>query len=1102
MDMNIIYLYWILPLPFLYYYIVDTTKNWTSTGKYPVAGDLPVLAPRFVLNFIFATRASRICRDSYQKFKDQVIQLIRTDGNVLVLPYNLLEELSSLPTTIASPSDGIENDLMGKYTSISLILDSRLQHSVVQRRLTPRIPVLVPMLEKAVTSAFKLFPQADDWVEVTPYELFGKISARVNASALVGPSFSENIQWLEIAFEYAENLMQTMLLLRIFPRWMQPVVATFLPSYWRGRHSVRKAREILSPKIQELIEANDRGIWDPTYSTKEDDTNVLSWLAGSTKGSERNPASIVHVQILLSFASVHTTLTRIVNSLYDIMATDPSLADELRSEIETVAIDAKGWNDVPYDRLHKLDSTLRESQRTSPTTLLGMKRLFKKPYTFRNGTHIPQGTYTTMMVSEIENDPEHTPRPEVFDALRSYREKYALGFDSAASKDIDFSAATRTALGFGYGRTACPGRFFASVVIKMVFVKLLTEYEFRFLPAAVTNATIAPPPPTSQISWPSSPQHHMFPPEKSQNLKRESPNHIPPPAKKRTLPKTWAGEAAKASRCNESESPFWVGPSPDLSTTPLPKKERGLPWDATQSAVKAQRKQLKSQSKKSDPEAHLSPEEMRTVADEHVTKRIRASAISLSSEQQHVMDLVTKKAQSVFFTGPAGTGKSVLMRAIISDLKKNGPGTLNVSVFAGIGLGKEDVPTLVKKIRRNAKAKNRWLRTKTLIIDEVSMVDGDLFDKLSEIARTIRKNGRAFGGIQLIITGDFFQLPPVPDGGKKEAKFAFDAATWNTSIDHTIGLTQVFRQKDPQFAGMLNEMRLGRISSDTVQTLKDLARPLTFDDGLDVTELFPTRYEVERSNETRLRSLPGETYHYESQDTGDPNVRDKLLANMMAPKSMDLKKGAQVMLIKNMDDTLVNGSLGKVIGFMAEATFETWAMSEHNIGLDDEAAVEDSSKKKIKAYSRDAESMKDLREYPVVRFTATDGTHRVILCVPEDWKVELPTGEAQGQTLERVKVDLGKVFEKGQAYVALSRAVSKSGLQVLRFEKTKVMAHPKVIQFYNQLYSAEAAVKTKKTGAISEFAQKGVSSTLTGKKGEGPTVIDLDEEEAILAAYG
>ncbi|RWA05883.1 hypothetical protein EKO27_g9220 [Xylaria grammica] len=361
-------------------------------------------------------------------------------------------------------------------------------------------------------------------------------------------------------------------------------------------------------------------------------------------------------------------------------------------------------------------------------------------------------------------------------------------------------------------------------------------------------ATTDPPPPTSQISWPSSPRHHMFPPQKPQNPQKpeyDPSNHALPQAKKRTLPKTWAQETVGANQNNESTSAFRATDDANSSTTPLPNK-RALPWDTTQSAVKERRKQLKTQSKN---EAQPPQDEMRAITDSHVTQKTTASAISLSSEQQRVIDLVVKEGQSVFFTGPAGTGKSVLMRAIISELKKKwarDPERLSVTAstglaacniggqtlhsFAGIGLGKEDVPTLVKKIRRNAKAKNRWLRTKTLVIDEVSMVDGDLFDKLSQIAREIRKNGRAFGGIQLIITGDFFQLPPVPDAGKKEAKFAFDAATWNTSIDHTIGLTQVFRQKDPQFAGMLNEMRLGKISDNTVQTFKDLARPLSFDD--------------------------------------------------------------------------------------------------------------------------------------------------------------------------------------------------------------------------------------------------------------------------------
>lgn len=331
-------------------------------------------------------------------------------------------------------------------------------------------------------------------------------------------------------------------------------------------------------------------------------------------------------------------------------------------------------------------------------------------------------------------------------------------------------------------------------------------------PASATSTTdTADQLPTSEISWSSSAPQHMFPPDKPQQLKREPANDPLPPAKKRVLPSSFRTNPPEPTSSGLHDP----DPNPDPSATPL-SKQRDLLWDATQSAIKEGRKQLKIQSKKSGSDAHLSPEETRTATDSHGIKKTKASAISLSSEQQHVIDLVIKNSQSVFFTGPAGTGKSVLMRAIIAELRKKwarDPERLSVTAstglaacniggqtlhsFAGIGLGKEDVPTLVKKIRRNAKAKNRWLRTKVLIIDEVSMVDGDLFDKLSEIARTIRKNGRPFGGIQLVITGDFFQLPPVPENGKKEAKFAFDAATWNTVIDHTIGLTQVFRQKDP-----------------------------------------------------------------------------------------------------------------------------------------------------------------------------------------------------------------------------------------------------------------------------------------------------------------
>jgi ATP-dependent DNA helicase PIF1 len=123
-------------------------------------------------------------------------------------------------------------------------------------------------------------------------------------------------------------------------------------------------------------------------------------------------------------------------------------------------------------------------------------------------------------------------------------------------------------------------------------------------------------------------------------------------------------------------------------------------------------------------------------------------------------------------------------------------GGVTLHSFSGVGLGREPVSDLVRRIKKNAKAKNRWLRTKVLVIDEISMVDADFFEKLESVARDVRRNGRPFGGIQLVITGDYFQLPPVPDNGKV-AKFAFEAPSWSTCLEYTIGLTQVFRQKDP-----------------------------------------------------------------------------------------------------------------------------------------------------------------------------------------------------------------------------------------------------------------------------------------------------------------
>lgn len=306
-------------------------------------------------------------------------------------------------------------------------------------------------------------------------------------------------------------------------------------------------------------------------------------------------------------------------------------------------------------------------------------------------------------------------------------------------------------------------------------------------------------------------------------------------------------EQARISRKRKSDS--------TLEETPAAKKEKNPSylWNVTASTIKEQQKQLRKINGKLIKD-NPATEEKRVQAIKSNKVR-RVTRPHLSVEQQTVLNLVLDNNDSVFFTGSAGTGKSVLLREIISQLRhkyKKEPdrvavtastglaacnvGGVTLHSFAGIGLGKEPVEELTKKIKRNQKAKHRWLRTKVLIVDEISMVDGELFDKLEEIARRMRNNGRPFGGIQLVITGDFFQLPPVPDRNKI-AKFAFDAGTWNTSISHTIALHQVFRQKDPEFAKMLNEMREGRLTAASITKFRGLNRPLEFGDSLSATEL-------------------------------------------------------------------------------------------------------------------------------------------------------------------------------------------------------------------------------------------------------------------------
>ncbi|KUI71223.1 Ent-kaurene oxidase [Cytospora mali] len=492
--------HWIVLSIFFVYCIVDavTVRRLRQKQLNTPFGNSPLtfVAPKFLLNLLFAGRAAELLQKGYERFKHSAFHLIRNDGRIIVLPLSLLEELAALPSRVANPQAALEHDLLGHFTGLNLIVENRLHHSIVQRRLTPRLPLLIPRLEKAATDALEdSFPsaEAEEWIEFQPYQALALISARVAADIIVGPAFCNNQVWLDISVKYTENLFRTIVILRMFPNWTHSLICLTLPSYWAGRKNLDMAKQLLGPHIQNLIRRSDAGVWDP-QEDNVDDMNLLNWLASMAKGQDRNPDVISHVLVLVALAAVHTTLLRMVNVLYDVTAAGPALQDEILDEIKFVA--ESGWESTlhktPYDQLYRLDSVLRESQRLSPPTTLGLKRLFQEPYTFSNGIHVPAGTYVCLPIYAIENDPEHILRPLEFDGLRSFRaraeqpEGELAGNDDVgrklAAKELLFSTPTRTCLNFGYGKTACPGRFFASVVVKLVLVKMLTGYEFAFLP--------------------------------------------------------------------------------------------------------------------------------------------------------------------------------------------------------------------------------------------------------------------------------------------------------------------------------------------------------------------------------------------------------------------------------------------------------------------------------------------------------------------------------------------------------------------------------------------------------------------------------------------
>ena len=464
----------------------------------------------------------------------------------------------------------------------------------------------------------------------------------------------------------------------------------------------------------------------------------------------------------------------------------------------------------------------------------------------------------------------------------------------------------------------------------------------------------------------------------------------------------------------------------------------------------------------------------------------------MNAEQRKVVDAVLHHGRNVFFHGAAGTGKSFVLHTLVALLReKHGAsdavavtaptgiaavaiGGCTIHKFIGAGLCAGHPRAVADKVIKSEKATRRWRETRALIVDEVSMLDADIMQKLDFIGRAARgEHDTPFGGLQLVFTGDFYQLPPVSKGAAGAISgppFAFDCDAWRVADFRAIALSVVLRQRDPRLVEALREVRSGDVpvGGRASSLFRSLQRPLPPNaEGVLPTRLHSVNANVDAENRDELAKLPGASFAFEAVDAGDDAaVLDALRKNCAAPQTLSLKLGAQVVLIKNVDDVLVNGSRGVVRGFVTRG--------------DTEFARHKSSFRIHPRRAADAE--RAFPRWPLVafdngrvlavgpgEFSASAGKKAYAdrLQVPLKLAWALTVHKSQGMTLSRVEVNLRDAFDYGQVYVALSRATNVEGLCVRGFDERKIKAHPKVKRFYASLHECDG----RSTDAADEEAR-------------------------------
>ncbi len=406
--------------------------------------------------------------------------------------------------------------------------------------------------------------------------------------------------------------------------------------------------------------------------------------------------------------------------------------------------------------------------------------------------------------------------------------------------------------------------------------------------------------------------------------------------------------------------------------------------------------------------------------------------------------------QNVLISGAAGVGKTYVSKMVLDFLVKHevsvgktamtGVAALNIGgstihSFAGLGLADKDVGSMIADIRKNKRAKGRIESCKVLVIDEVSMMKADLMDKLDTILKYYRYSSRPFGGCQLILSADFLQLPPIW-GSDKKREFAFQSRAWNEASIVVVNLTEIVRQQgDPEFARALNQIRIGDPTGLALIRTRVGAK-LSGKGAAEPVRIYCKNVDVDAMNDDKLRSLPGDAKMFSATDTGTEYYEKTLDKHCLAPKQLFLKIGAQVMLLRNMEGSLVNGSIGVVRQLSNSGPTVEFKGGDH-VKIE---PVTWEVKEQL------AKNEKDPKNSKIVYKTVASRTQ-----YPLKLAYAITAHKVQGLTLDSALIDMSEAFSEGQIYVSLSRVRSLDSLSIVDFPDSKLKVNEECLEFYRNI---------------------------------------------------